>query len=153
MKKLILLAALAALAACGGCPPSGMVAVHNGWARETTTGVTVSAGYARIENGTGQSVRLTAVDTPAAGRVEIHNVINDGGLVRMRPLADGLDIPAGETVELRPGGYHLMLLDLQRPLRGGERIPVTFRFGTGAPVTASFEVRTAAQAAQGGGHE
>lgn len=153
MKKPILLAALAALAACGGRPPSGMVAVHDGWVRETTAGVTVSAGYARIENGTGQNVRLTGADTPAAGRVEIHNVIDDGGVMRMRPLAEGLEVPAGETVELRPGSYHLMLLDLQRPLRGGERIPVTFRFGTNAPVTASFEVRTAAQAAQGGGHE
>lgn len=151
--RILLLAALAALAACGGRPPSGMVAVHDGWARETIAGVTVSAGYARIANETGQNVRLTGADTPAAGRVEIHNVTQDGGVMRMRPLPDGLDIPAGETVELRPGGYHLMLLDLQRPLRGGERIPVTFRFGTGAPVTASFEVRTAAQAAAGGGHE
>lgn len=152
MKHFTLLATLAALAACGGRPPSGMVAVHDGWARETTAGVTISAGYARIENGTGQDVRLTGADTPAAGRVEIHNVTDDGGVMRMRPLPEGIDIPAGETVELEPGGYHLMLLDLRRPLRGGERIPVTFRFVTGAPVTASFEVRTAAQAA-GGHHE
>lgn len=152
MKHFALLAALAALAACGGRPPSGMVAVHDGWARETTTGVTVSAGYARIENGTGQDVRLTGADTPAAGRVEVHTVTDDGGVMRMRPLPDGIDVPAGETVELKPGSYHLMLLDLRRPLRGGERIPVTFRFGADAPVTASFEVRTAAQAA-GGHHE
>ncbi|MDQ8755636.1 copper chaperone PCu(A)C [Sphingosinicella sp. LHD-64] len=151
MKHFSLLAALAALAACGGRPPSGMVAVHDGWARETTAGVIVSAGYGRIENGTGQDVRMTGADTPVAGRVEIHNVTDDDGVMRMRPLPEGIDIPAGETVELRPGSYHLMLLDLNRPLRGGERIPVTFRFGTGAPVTASFEVRNAAQAAQGGG--
>lgn len=152
MKHLIPLAALVALAACGGPTPSGMVAAHDGWARETIAGVTVSAGYARIENGTGQDVRLTGADTPAAGRVEIHTVTDDGGVMRMRPLPEGIEIPAGETVELMPGGYHLMLLDLRRPLRGGERIPVTFRFGTGAPVTASFEVRTAAEAA-GAHHE
>lgn len=153
MKHFMSLAALAALAACGAPTPSGTVTVHDGWARETTAGVTVSAGYGRIENGTGAAVRLIGTETPVAGKVEIHNVTTEGGVMRMRPLADGLDIPAGETVELRPGGYHLMLLELRQSLRRGETVPVTLRFDSGPSVRADFTVRSTAEAAHGGGHE
>ena len=144
--------ALLALSACGGTPEDA-VAVHDGWARETIGGVAVSAGYARIENGTGRAVRLVGAETPAAGRIEIHNVIDDNGVMRMREVAGGLDIPAGGSVALRPGGYHMMLLDLARPLRAGETIPVTLRFDTGDPLQAEFTVRSAAEAAGGHGHE
>lgn len=148
MRKTLLAAALAMLSACSG-GPEGAVAVRDPWARETVPGVQVSAGCARIENGTGRALRLTGAETDVAGRVELHNVIMDGGVMRMRPVEVGLDIPAGQTVELRPGGYHIMLLQLRRPLRAGETIPVTLRFEGGETVRADFPVRSAADAAQG----
>lgn len=148
------LAPLTALAAaCGAPAPQGAVTVQAPWARETTTGVTVSAGYGRIENSTGEDIRLVGAQTPVAGRVELHNVLNEGGVMRMRPVEGGLDIPAGGIVELRPGSYHLMLLELRQPLRAGESVPVTLNFASGPPVQATFQVRSAAQAAGGGGHE
>ncbi len=150
--KAIGLAALLALSACGDAP-DGTVSVNEGWARETIGEVAISAGYVRIDNGTGASVRLIGAETPAAGRVEIHNVIDDNGVMRMREVTGGLEIPAGGGVELRPGGYHLMLLDLARPLRSGETIPVTLRFDAGDPRQADFAVRSAAGAAGGHGHE
>ncbi len=150
--KSIGIAALFALSACGDAP-DGAVRVHDGWARETIGEVAVSAGYARIENGTGVPVRLVGVETPAAGRIEIHNVIDDNGVMRMREVAGGLEIPAGGSFELRPGGYHLMLLDLARPLRSGEAIPVTLRFDAADPLQADFAVLSAVEAAGGHGHE
>lgn len=146
------LTAFLALSACGSSR-SGTVAVHDPWARETTAGLAVSAGYGRIENGTGDALRLIGAETPAAGRIEIHNATTEGGVMRMRPLADGLEIPAGESVELRPGGYHMMLLDLRQPLRRGETVPVTLRFDHCPPVRADFTIRSTAEAAHGGGHD
>lgn len=156
MKKLLNaagIASLLALAACGGNTPDGAVRVHDGWARETIGEVAVSAGYGRIENGTGAAVRLVGAETPAAGRIEIHDVIDDNGVMRMREVTGGLDIPAGGSVELRPGGYHMMLLDLARPLRAGETIPVTLRFESGETLAADFAVRSAAEAVGGHDHE
>ena len=148
MRKTVLAAALATLSACSG-GPEGAVAVRAPWARETVPGVQVSAAYARIENGTNHAVRLTGAETDVAGRIELHNVTMDGGVMRMRPVAGGIEIPAGQTVELKPGSYHIMLLQLRRPLRAGETIPVTLRFEGAPAIRADVPVRSAAEAAQG----
>jgi copper(I)-binding protein len=147
--KPALLAAVIAVAACGS-RPDGAVTVQEAWARETIGEVAVSAGYGRIENGTDEAVRLVGAEAPVAGRIEIHNVANEGGVMRMHELAAGLEVPAGASIELRPGGYHLMLLDLRRPLRAGEAVPVTLRFDGAPPLQADFAVRSAADAAAGG---
>lgn len=146
------LAVALALSSCGGGRPEGNVAVRDAWARETVPGVQISAGYARIENGTNHAVRLTGAETPAAGQVELHSVTTENGVMQMRPVTEGLEIAVGQSVELRPGSYHLMLLDLRQPLRAGERLPVTLRFADGPPVRVDFPIRSAADAA-GGRHE
>ncbi len=104
MRQMLKIASVAALVALSACElaPSGKVVVSDAWARETTPGAAVSAGYARIHNGTGGVVRLVGADTPAVGRIEIHTISEDGGIVRMRPLKNGLKIPSGESVELKP---------------------------------------------------
>lgn len=144
--------ALVACAVIAGCDaPAVRPELSGAWVRETAAGVAVSAGYGRIENKSGEEVRLISVETPLAGRTEIHNVVHDGGVMRMRELPDGLPIPAGGSVELKPGGYHLMLLQLKEPLRAGTGVPVALRFDNGESIAAVFPVRTAAQAAEGGG--
>lgn len=155
MRNVFILCAMAALATLTACHsrPDGSVTVHDPWVRATVTGVMVSAGYARIENGTGDAVRLIGAETPVAGRVELHNVTMENDVMRMRPLADGLDIPAGQSVELRPGSYHMMLLELRRPLRSGERVPITLRFARGEPQRVEFTVRAATPAPHGAGHQ
>jgi copper(I)-binding protein len=70
---------------------------------------------------------LVAVSSPVAKAAEIHTMTMDGGVMRMRAI-DSLPLPAGKTVELKPGGYHLMLLDLVQPLKAGETVPVVLTF-------------------------
>lgn len=108
----------------------GMGAMHGAATAEADTGTTFgpSAVYMTIENRGGHPIRLSSVATAAAGLVEIHETQMENDVMRMRPLAAGLDIPAGETVSLAPGGYHIMLLDLPRDLLPGEAIALALTF-------------------------
>lgn len=88
----------------------------------------VSAAYMTIENPGGSTVRLVGAATLAAGLVEIHEVTMENDVMRMRPLENGLDIPAGESIELKPGSYHIMLMNLTRDFVPGEAISLTLTF-------------------------
>jgi len=74
-----------------------------------------------------QAVRLVEASSPVAGTTEIHEMTMDNGVMRMRQIP-GLDLPAGQTVELRPGGYHVMLLNLRQQLEAGQTVPITLVF-------------------------
>jgi copper(I)-binding protein len=100
-----------------------------------------SAAYMTIENRGSHAIRLSAAATDAAGTVEIHETQMDGGVMRMRPLADGLEVPAGESVVLEPGGYHIMLQNLPRDLLPGEAIALTLVFESGAELVIGAPVR------------
>ena len=105
----------------------------------------VSAAYMTIENAGETTVRLVAAETPAAGLVEIHETtIGEGDVMRMRPVEDGIVIPPGERAELRPGGYHIMLLELERDLLPWDAFSMTMRFETldeaGEAVGDSFDL-------------
>lgn len=134
-------------------PTSGGLEVRGQWVRESSAAVPVSAAYGRIRNSGSGAVRLIGGDTPLAGRVEIHTVVTENGVTRMRPLPDGLAIPAGGEVELRPGGDHIMLMDLKRPIRNGEQVPLTLRFDRAPALTIQLDARSATQSAHGGQHE
>jgi copper(I)-binding protein len=86
-------------------------------------------------------------ETVAAERVEVHNMSMDGGVMTMRPVEGGLEIPAGGAVELKPGGLHLMLIGLKAPLTEGGSVPLTLVFDNGERIDAPLGVR-----AMGGGH-
>lgn len=115
------------------------VAVADVWCRKTGPGARVGACYLSLTSA--KADRFTAFTTPAATRPEIHTMSTDGGVMRMRPLPEGLPLPAGATVALRPGAEHLMLIDLAGPLRAGERVPLTLTFETAPPLTVTAEVR------------
>jgi copper(I)-binding protein len=101
--------------------PAGRLSALEPRIRAVPPGVRVTAAYLWIANRTAEDDRLVAARMDGAGRVEIHaTVVDDAGVMRMRPLADGLAIPAGESVELKPGGLHIMLMDLEDPPRSGE---------------------------------
>src|SRR5438105_2806895 len=102
----------------------GGLKVDHPWTRATPPGATTGVGYMRLINTGSALLRLTGATTPAAQRVEIHTMSVEGGVMRMR-LVSSLDIAPGATVELKPGGIHLMLVALNRPLRQQEMIPVT----------------------------
>ncbi|HYO87618.1 MAG TPA: copper chaperone PCu(A)C, partial [Candidatus Limnocylindrales bacterium] len=100
----------------------------------------VSAAYMTITNlGSADDV-LIAASSPAAGIVEIHEVIMQNDVMQMRPVEGGIPLPAGESASLEPGGLHIMLLDLQMPLVEGTAIPITLTFESGAQLTVAAPV-------------
>lgn len=110
------------------------------WIRETPPASKVGAGYVAIVNGGSAGDRLLSAATPVAARVEIHSMMIDQGVMRMRPVEGGLAVPAKGVVVLKPGSYHLMLLGLKRPLKRGDSVPMTLRFARGGSVSARFRV-------------
>ncbi len=116
------------------------------FARATPPGAKSTAVFMTIENKGKEADRLISASSPMAGIVEIHEMKMDGGMMQMREVK-GLEVKPGETVELKPGGYHVMLMDLKQPLKEGESIPVTLRFEK----SGSVDVK-AAVAAMGAGH-
>jgi copper(I)-binding protein len=127
----VLLALLAPIGAASAAEPSatiGALQIVEPWTRATPPRAPTGSGYLAIENIGQQSDRLVAIASPRAERVEIHAMTMEGGVMRMRPHAAGLDIPAGETVALTPGGLHLMFMGLTAPFSQGEAVPVTLTF-------------------------
>lgn len=101
---------------------SAEVEIKDPWARATRPGQKVGAAYMSL---TAQhDARLIGARSPVAGRVEIHEMKMQGDVMKMRAL-EALALPAGKTIVLEPGGYHIMLLDLEKPLREGESVPLT----------------------------
>ncbi len=93
------------------------------WARGTVSPAQKATG-AFVQLRSPDTARLVSASSPAAGRVEIHEMSMDGGVMKMRQIT-GLDLPAGKTVELKPGGFHLMLMELKAPLKPGDSVPLT----------------------------
>jgi uncharacterized protein YcnI/copper(I)-binding protein len=110
----------------------GTLVVEDAWARATPNGAKVGAGYFAIRNTGSTPDTLISVETPAAKRAEIHDMTMTDGIMRMRRLADGLEIPAGGRVELKPSGMHLMLLDLTGDLVEGQSTTLKLNFKSGA---------------------
>lgn len=106
----------------------GSVTIDHPWSRPTPPGTPMGVGYLAITNSGATDITLTGAETPRAGRVSIHESSMHNGVMSMQPLKAGLTIPAGETVELKPHSYHLMLEKLAKPLQEGERIPLTLQF-------------------------
>jgi periplasmic copper chaperone A len=109
------------------------------WMRATPPGAKVAAGYMTVRNRSAQPDRLVAASSPSAGAVQTHVHIKDGEILRMREVK-GYDLPANGTLELRPGGAHLMLVDLKQPLKQGDTVPVTLRFARAGEVQVEFRV-------------
>lgn len=151
-----LIACLALLAAACGAPPSAPTApdvpieVADAWAAPTPEGVTVSAGYMTITNAQAAADTLLAVETERAGRAEVHEMVIEDGVMRMRRM-EGLRIEPGQSAQLAPGGAHLMFYDVTSPLVEGETFRVTLRFEQAGAVTADLPVRPRS-ASHGGGH-
>ncbi|HEY6866584.1 MAG TPA: copper chaperone PCu(A)C [Candidatus Eisenbacteria bacterium] len=121
----------AAGAGDAAAPPSGVV-VRDAWARATPAGATMGAIYLTLESAAGDRLVGAAVPHSVAAATEIHETVmladssgsEGGGRMTMRPVA-AIELPAGEPVELKPGGYHIMLFDLKKPLKPGAHVTVT----------------------------
>jgi hypothetical protein len=131
---------------------TSVIAVSEPWSRETAEGQNAGGAFMTIANTGTAADRLTGGSTPVAGRVEIHTMSMDGGVMRMRQLEDGLDVPAGGSVTLKPGSFHVMLMDLKQPLKAGETVPLTLTFAGAGTIETQLDVRPAGEMAPGMSH-
>jgi copper(I)-binding protein len=120
--------------------------ISNAFARATPPGAKVAGAFMSIENQGKETDRLVSASSPVAGLVEIHEMAMDGGLMKMRAVK-GIDLKPGATVELRPGGYHVMLEDLKQPLKQGEQVPVLLTFEKAGTVEIKVKVEPMGAAA------
>ena len=130
--------ALAALSAVAHSFKLGEIDIGHPYARPTREGQMVGAGYLKLAN-KGPVDRLVSATSPAAGTVEIHSMSMEGDVMKMRQV-DAVEIATGQTVELKPGGYHLMLMGLKTPLKVGDQIPLTLKFEKAGEVVVTIKV-------------
>lgn len=130
---------------------AGDLVISQAWSRATPGGAKVAGGFLTIENKGSAPDKLVAVSAEIAGKVEVHEMAMDNGVMKMRPLDKGLVIEPGKTVKLAPGGNHLMLQDLKRPFKQGDKVPVTLEFEKAGKVAVSLDVQGVGAQAPGGG--
>jgi copper(I)-binding protein len=114
---------------------AGDLRIAHPWTRPTVAGTPVAAGYFEVTNTGKTADRLVSATSPNATRVELHQSAMDGGVMRMKALPEGVEIPPGGTVRLAPGGLHLMLMGPNKAFLEGDRIPLTLTFARAGKVT------------------
>ncbi|MHA6687905.1 copper chaperone PCu(A)C [Mesorhizobium sp. A556] len=117
----------------------GDLEIDHPWSRETPNGARVAGGYFTVKN-TGSADRLIAITSDISAKAEIHQMTISDGVMTMRQVEGGLEIPAGGSVALDTGGYHLMFIDLKRQPKKGESFPATLTFEKAGSVTVEFAV-------------
>lgn len=122
MKHLFIASSFAIAATAWAQTP---VQVQDAWARATVGAQSSTGAFMKLT--APQATRLVEVRSPAAGIVEVHEMKLEGDVMRMRAIA-ALPLPAGQTVELKPGGYHVMMMDLKAPVKAGDAVPLTLVF-------------------------
>ncbi|MEG9883184.1 MAG: copper chaperone PCu(A)C [Hyphomicrobiales bacterium] len=106
----------------------GKLKITHPWARSTSTGAKNGAAFMSITNTGSQPDRLIGASSPVAKVVQIHTMSMENGVMKMRHLTDGLEIAPGQTVVLKPGSFHVMLMGLKKPLKKGDEVPVFLNF-------------------------
>jgi|ERR1041385_2309466 copper(I)-binding protein len=139
LTSLILLAAVATSAHAENYKVGSLVVDHP-WTRATPKSATVAGGYVKITNTGSTPDRLTGGSAEVSRKFEVHEMSMEGGVMKMRELKDGLEIPPGATVELKPGSYHIMMMNLSRPLAKGEKVKGSLTFEKAGKVDVEFAV-------------
>ena len=143
MRALLLLLAVVAT------PVLAQIKIENGWSRATPPGAKIAAGYLTIRNASKTADKLVAAASPAAEKVETHVTVKEGDIFRMREVK-GYDIPAGGAFELKPGGAHLMLVNIKAPLKEGDKVPLTLRFERAGELKTELHVGRLSETGQHG---
>ena len=147
MKKfgILLASVVAASALSGGAVWAedykvGTLEIDSPWSRAVPKGAKVAAGYMKIKNTGSEPDRLVGGSTPVAGGFMVHEMSMDSGVMKMRPLPSGLEIKPGETVELKPSSFHIMMTDLKQPIQQGKSFKATLMFEKAGNVDVDFAV-------------
>lgn len=152
--KLLFTIVLAVWAATAGIAAAhdykvGTLHITQPWTRATPKGSTVGGGFLKVTNNGTTPDRLVGGSSPISGRFEVHEMSMDNGVMRMRQLKDGLVIKPGETVELKPGSFHVMFIDLKEPIKEGDRLKGTLEFEKAGKIDVEY-VAVAVGASPGG---
>jgi copper(I)-binding protein len=116
------------------------VTLSDTWVKAANSGMT--AAFGTVSNTSSDSIMITAASSPAAGTVELHEVVDADGSIIMRPVEGGIFVPAQGTQVLEPGGYHLMLMDLPAPIEPGEDVAFTLTCSTGGTADYTAQAKT-----------
>ena len=141
MIRTVLAAALMAVAVAAYADEPA-ITITNAWARATPGGAKTGAAYLTITNRGGASDKLVSASTPVAGMTQLHTTIDDNGVMKMRPLKS-LDVKPGGSATLKPGGMHLMLMDLKGPLKEGQSFPLALTFDRAGKIETNVMVMKA----------
>jgi copper(I)-binding protein len=118
----------------------GSIDIADPWSRATPKGASVAAGYMKITNKGTTADRLISGSSNIAPTFEVHEMSMDNGVAKMRPIKGGLEIKPGETVELKPGSFHVMFVGLKKPLTAGEHISATLVFEKAGAINVEYDV-------------
>lgn len=141
-KRFLAAPLLAAILALCSAPAMADVAVSEAWVRATVPAQKATGAFMQLKSDA--DARLLSATSPVAGVVEIHEMVMDGAVMKMNAVP-GLDLPAGRTVELAPGGYHVMLMDLKQQVKEGDEVPLTLTVENKDGSRATLEVKAAAR--------
>jgi copper(I)-binding protein len=148
-KVLVTMYAAVGMALCGSAMAQnasvGSIKVENAYTRATAPGQHVAGGFLKIEN-KGAADQLVSASSPVAGEVQLHEMAMDGNVMKMRQVKD-IPVPANGSVELKPGGLHLMFMNIKAPLAAGETVPVKLKFAKAGEVEVKMPVNPTAATA------
>jgi hypothetical protein len=120
---------------------AGDLVITQAWTRATPGGAKTGGGFLTIENKGSAPDKLIGASADGAGKIEVHEMAMNNGVMKMRPVDGGLTIDPGKTVKLAPGGFHLMMMDLKNPLKQGDKMPVTLQFEKAGKVAVTLDVQ------------
>jgi periplasmic copper chaperone A len=120
---------------------AGDLVITQAWTRATPGGAKIGGGFLTIENKGTAADKLIGATADGAGKIEVHEMAMNDGVMKMRPVDGGLTIDPGKTVKLAPGGLHLMMMDLKNPLKQGDKMPVTLQFEKAGKVAVTLDVQ------------
>jgi copper(I)-binding protein len=143
LARLLLAAVLATLFASAARAQEfqiGSIVVERPWTRATPGGAKVAGGYLTVTNKGIEADRFLGATFARSSRAEIHQMKMEGGVMQMRPVPNGIEVKAGQTVKLEPNGYHMMFMDLKEPLKQGEKVKGQLRFEKAGTLDVEYSV-------------
>jgi copper(I)-binding protein len=140
---------ISATAVCAADYDVGSIHITQPWARATPKGASSAAAYMTLTNNGKTPDRVNCVASDASAECQIHSMTMDNGVMVMRPVEGGLEIKPGETVTLKPGGFHMMLLNLKHPLEQGNSLQATLKFDSAGTVQVDYPIAAIGAAAPG----
>lgn len=125
----------------------GNLEIRHPWSKATVAGQPVAGGFMKITNNGSEADRLVSVASDAAGMIQIHQMTVEDGIMKMSEVPGGVEIPAGQSVELKPGGLHVMFMGLKTPFKEGDKVKAVLTFEKAGTIDVEFKIEAAQKGA------